>query len=101
VVSHRDLLRRTVVERGDLPLSMERNALRRMRVEEVMTSEVETAEPDDPLEAAAQRMFENKIGCLPVVEGYQVVGMLTEADFVKYFAQDETRRPSRGAAPGR
>lgn len=101
VVSHRDLLRRTVVERGDLPLSMERNALRRMRVEEVMTSEVETAEPDDPLEAAAQRMFDNKIGCLPVVEGYQVVGMLTEADFVKYFAQDETRRPSRGAAPGR
>lgn len=91
VVSHRDLLRRTLIERGDLPLSMERMALRRMRVDEVMTSEVETAGPDDPLGDAAQRMFENKIGCLPVVEGYKVVGMLTESDFVRYFAQNERR----------
>lgn len=89
VVSHRDLLRRTVVERGVLPLSMERDELRRMRVEEVMTSEVETAEPDHPLHEAAQRMFDNKIGCLPVVEGYKVVGLLTESDFVRHFIQND------------
>ena len=54
VVSHRDLLRNSLVERSDLPLSVQRELMRRMRVEEVMTSEVETAEPDQPLAEAAQ-----------------------------------------------
>lgn len=85
VVSHRDLLRNSLVERSDLPLSVQREMMRRMRVEEVMTSEVETAEPDQPLSEAAQVMYENKFGCLPVVEGWRVVGILTESDFVKYF----------------
>ena len=37
------------------------------------------------LEARAfQLMLDNKLGCLPVVEGGRVIGILTEADFVKY-----------------
>jgi CBS domain-containing protein len=31
-------------------------------------------------------MFDNKYGCLPVVEGSRVVGIVTEADFVRFFA---------------
>ena len=85
VVSHRDLLRHALIERSDLPLFVQRAILRRTKVEEVMTSEVETAEPDQPVKEAAQVMFENKFGCLPVVEGWRVVGILTESDFVKYF----------------
>lgn len=85
VVSHRDLLRRALIERSDLPLFVQRAVLRRTRVEEVMTSEIETVEPDQPLTEAAQVMFDNKIGCLPVVEGSRVIGILTESDFVKYF----------------
>lgn len=87
LVSHRDLLRNTSAERSDFPLSMQRELMRRMRVEEVMTSEVETTEPEQPLSEAAQVMFENKFGCLPVVEGWRVVGILTESDFVKYFTR--------------
>jgi CBS domain-containing membrane protein len=87
VVSHRDLLRHSLIERSDLPLFVQKAILKRTRVEEVMTSEVETAEPDQPVKEAAQVMFENKFGCLPVVEGWRVVGILTEADFVKYFTQ--------------
>lgn len=87
VVSHRDLLRNARVERSDIPLSVQRELMRRMRVEDVMTSEVETSEPEQPLSEAAQAMFENKFGCLPVVEGWRVVGILTESDFVKYFTQ--------------
>lgn len=87
VVSHRDLLRHSLIERSDLPLFVQKALLKRTRVEEVMTSEVETAEPDQPIKEAAQVMFENKFGCLPVVEGWRVVGILTESDFVKYFTQ--------------
>lgn len=85
VVTHRDLLRHALIERSDLPLFVQRAMLRRTRAEEVMTSEVETAEPDQALTEAARVMFDNKFGCLPVVEGWRVVGILTESDFVRYF----------------
>ena len=86
LLTHRDLLRYALIERTDLPLSLQRGVLRRIRVEEVMTSEVETAEPGELLQEAALLMFENKYGCLPVTEGSRVVGIITEADFVRFFA---------------
>lgn len=86
LVSHRDLLRHALIERPDLPLFVQRAILKRTKVEEIMTSEVATAEPDLPLAEAAQMMFENKFGCLPVIEGWRVVGILTESDFVRYFS---------------
>ena len=85
LLTHRDLLRHALIERAELPLGLQRSVLRRIRVEEVMTSEVETVEPGQWLHEAAQLMFENKYGCLPVVEGSRVVGILTEADFVRFF----------------
>jgi len=86
LLTHRDLLRNALIERTGLPLSLQRSVMKRIRVEEVMTSEVETAEPGQWLQEAAVVMFDNKYGCLPVVEGSRVVGILTEADFVRFFA---------------
>jgi CBS domain-containing protein len=85
LLTHRDLLRHSLIERTGL-LSFQNDVMHRIRVEEVMTSEVETAEPGQWLQDAALVMFENKYGCLPVVEGSRVVGILTEADFVRFFA---------------
>jgi CBS domain-containing protein len=48
-----------------------------------MTAKVETIEPEAPPSEAARRMTEGKIGCLVVVEGERLVGILTEGDFVK------------------
>jgi CBS domain-containing membrane protein len=91
LLTHRDLLRYALIERTDLPLSLQRGVLKRIRVEEVMTSEVETAEPGQWLQEAALVMFDNKYGCVPVVEGTRVVGILTEADFVRFFAMTPQR----------
>ncbi|HEX9305171.1 MAG TPA: CBS domain-containing protein [Thermoanaerobaculia bacterium] len=55
-----------------------------------MITEIETVEPDRPLRDAAATLFENKIGCLPVVEGSRLVGILTESDFVRRFVEEET-----------
>jgi CBS domain-containing membrane protein len=93
VLTHRDLLRHALIERTGLPLSLQRSVMRRIRVEEVMTSEVETAEPGQWLQEVAMVMFDNKYGCLPVVEGSRVVGIITEADFVRFFALTP-RRPA-------
>src|SRR4051812_11158388 len=76
----------SLIERPELPLTLQHTVMQRILVEEVMTSEVETIEAAQPLEEAAQIMFENKYGCLPVVEGSRVVGILTESDFVRFFA---------------
>lgn len=86
LLTHRDLLRHALIERTGLPLSLQIGVMKRVCVEEVMTSEVETAEPGQWLQEAAALMFDNKYGCLPVVEGSRVVGIITESDFVRFFA---------------
>ena len=86
LLTHRDLLRHSLIERAEVPFALQRGVLRRIRVDEVMTSEVEVTAPGDALHLAAQVMFDRKYGCLPVVEKGHVVGILTEADFVRYFA---------------
>ncbi|MCC6874567.1 MAG: CBS domain-containing protein [Sandaracinaceae bacterium] len=55
-------------------------------VKEVMASEPVTIEPDAPLADAARIMLESKIGCLPVVDGDRLVGIVTESDFVRLAA---------------
>jgi CBS domain-containing membrane protein len=52
-----------------------------------MTTEPETVEPETSLSEAASLLLENKIGCLPVVEGMHLVGILTEADFVRDYLE--------------
>jgi CBS domain-containing protein len=47
-----------------------------------MTTKVRCCAPNDPVTKAAQIMAEVNCGCVPVVEGDQVVGMLTDRDIV-------------------
>lgn len=52
------------------------------RVGEVMSRTVQTVHPLDPVENAARTMRELKIGCLPVVDGDQLVGIVTGIDLL-------------------
>jgi len=89
LVTHRDLLRCALAEEGDLPLSLQREMLGGRRIGEIMTPDPETVEAETAIGVAAQTMFENKYGCLPVVEGARLVGILTESDFVRHLAERE------------
>lgn len=51
-------------------------------VSAVMSSPPLTADPLDPVEDAARIMREHKIGCLPVVDGSELVGILTGMDLL-------------------
>ncbi|MEZ5975687.1 MAG: CBS domain-containing protein [Planctomycetota bacterium] len=44
-------------------------------------------EPNDHLETAAQLMLRNKIGGLPVMQGDQLLGIITESDLFRVFVQ--------------
>jgi acetoin utilization protein AcuB len=51
-------------------------------VRTAMSSPPFTADPLDPVEDAARIMREHKIGCLPVMDGPEVVGILTGMDIL-------------------
>jgi acetoin utilization protein AcuB len=54
-------------------------------LEDLMKRPVVTASPEDTIERAAQLMLDHKISGLPVVEGDEVVGILTESDVFRAF----------------
>ena len=51
-----------------------------MHVSEIMSDKVEWVSPDLSLRAAAQKMRDQDIGCLPVGENDRLVGMVTDRD---------------------
>ncbi len=56
-------------------------------VKEAMTEDVITTTEDTPLEEAARIMFDEKIGCLPVIRDGTVVGIITESDLFAAFLE--------------
>jgi acetoin utilization protein AcuB len=79
VISDRDL-RAATPALGD-PARAE--ALHRLRVADEMARDVVTARPEDPIEDAAMAMYERKIGCLPVIDGEDLVGIVTSSDVLR------------------
>jgi acetoin utilization protein AcuB len=63
--------------------------LARLTAQEVMSRAVITIGPDREAAEAARTMVEHKIGALPVVDGGQLVGIVTETDFLRAFAASE------------
>ncbi len=57
--------------------------LSKLKIKDIMTKRVITVEEDWPLEEAARVMVEHKIGCLPIVRGNQVIGIITETDIFR------------------
>ena len=89
VVSQRDLFRGTLVKALGYGTVAQQRLMDSIPVKEIMATDLAIATPDTPLSEAAQLMAERKIGCLPVVEKDKLVGILTEGDFVAYFARVE------------
>ena len=51
-----------------------------MKVSEVMTRDVQTVGPDDSVQQAASFMLGTDAGSIPVIEGEQLIGMITDRD---------------------
>ncbi len=57
--------------------------LDKLTVGEIMTRNVITVSPDVSIEEAAILLHDNKIGCLPVVEDGNLVGIISENDIME------------------
>jgi acetoin utilization protein AcuB len=76
---------------GDIQavLGLQEHSIRRARTKlgDIMTREVRTVAPDDPLERAARIMLDHEVSGLPVLEGDAVVGIITESDIFLAFTR--------------
>ena len=53
-----------------------------------MSRDVLTIRPEATLREAARLMLENKIGGLPVLQGNNLVGIITESDIFRVLVQE-------------
>ncbi|MGH2556901.1 MAG: CBS domain-containing protein [Actinomycetota bacterium] len=66
-----------------------------MKVSEIMTSAAVTDQPDDTLDAAAGKMWKQQTGSLLVLDGEDLVGILTERDVLKAVATGANIKDTR------
>ena len=83
VLSQRDLFRGALARSLGYGEHAQQKVLGMLRVKDVMTNDPLTIGPDAAIADAARLMLDRKLGCLPVVEGGKLVGILTESDFVR------------------
>jgi CBS domain-containing protein len=58
------------------------------KVRKVMSDYVYTVGPDDTVADAAELMLHHSIGGVPVVDGREVVGIVTESDLFKFLTRE-------------
>ena len=86
VVSERDLLRTSLSTLSEFGSDERRAFLHGVEIGRAMSSPPIVIHPDATVEEAARAMAEHKIGCLPVVDGDVLCGLITETDLLRYFA---------------
>ena len=83
IVSQRDLFKAMMSSTMGYGEKAQKAYLHSVRVKEMMTYPVVTVTPETSVGEAADLMVHKGIGCLPVVEGTQLVGIVTKTDLLR------------------
>ncbi|MCL4803628.1 MAG: CBS domain-containing protein [Anaerolineae bacterium] len=83
IVSDKDLLYASPSPATTLAVWEIPDLLGKLKIEKVMSRDVITVAEKTPLEEAARIMADRKIGGLPVMQGPDLVGIITETDLFK------------------
>jgi CBS domain-containing protein len=86
ILSQRDLFRAAVSSVLHLQRTSEREWLARIEIRAVMTSPPITVRPGTPIREAVETMLAKQIGCLPVIDGRRLVGLVSESDCLRHLA---------------
>ena len=87
IVSERDLLNATPSSVTTLSVWEMHYLISKVTIKDVMKKNVVTVDQDTPIEEVARIMADKKIGGVPVVNGENVVGIITETDLFKIFLE--------------
>jgi acetoin utilization protein AcuB len=86
IISARDLARAFPADVNPFsPVAQERGPAG--PVSEIMSRQLLTTTPTTPIEDAARALRERKIGAMPVVEGQNLLGIITESDIFRAFIE--------------
>ena len=89
MVTQRDLFKAAMSSTMGYGEKAQQAYLQSVRVKEIMTYPVVTVSPDTSIAAAADMMINKGIGCLPVVDNQQLIGIITKTDLLRCLrAQD-------------
>jgi CBS domain-containing protein len=83
IVTQRDLFKAAMSSTMGYGEKAQQAYLQSVRVKEVMVYPVVTISPDTSLAAAADMMLNRGIGCLPVVDNQQLIGIITKTDLLR------------------
>ncbi len=83
LITNRDLLACTISRLADIDEAVQEEIDLAIHVREIMRSDVICVPPETSLREAAQLLYDHKCGCLPVLRGRKLVGIITEADFLR------------------
>lgn len=84
IVTQRDLFKAAMSSAMGFGEKAQHQFLHSVRVKEIMVYPVTTVTPETELQEAVRIILDEEIGCLPVVEGTQLVGMVTKTDLLRY-----------------
>ena len=87
VVTDRDLKRASASDATTLEIHELLYLLHKVKVRDVMTKKPLTASANLSASGAADLMVRNKVGCLPVLEGRVVAGIVTKDDLLRLLAK--------------
>jgi CBS domain-containing protein len=83
LITHRDILSATISKLAGLDPETQKEIDSGIPIREIMRADIVSVEPETSLKDAARLLLNNKYGCLPVVENSGLVGIVTEADFLR------------------
>ena len=83
LITHRDMLSVAVSKLSDIAPSTQDELDAGIPLREIMRTDVAIVSSDTQLRDGAQMLLDHKYGCLPVVDNGKLVGIITEADFLR------------------
>lgn len=85
IITKKDLAKATPSDATTLDMFEIGYLLSKITVEKVMTKNVVTVPDTEVVENAAKVMVDNNVGCVPIMSGELLVGILTESDLFELF----------------
>jgi CBS domain-containing protein len=83
IVSQRDIFKAAMSSAMGFGEKAQQGFLHSVSVKAIMVHPVVTVSPDTTVDAAIDLMLQKGIGCLPVVENGQLVGVITKTDLLR------------------
>lgn len=87
VISDRDIKQYSPSKGTSLDIFELNYLLAKTKASEIMKTKAVTTSPETPVEEAAMVLYDNNIGCLPVVDGGKLVGIISDRDMYRILVE--------------